>query len=61
MNTIVSLGQFRPEKDHPLQLRALAKVRDQIYEDSSLKETEKDKKWQKVLQEYILVISSMLE
>ena len=48
MNTIVSLGQFRPEKDHPLQLRALAKVRDQIYEDSGLKDIEKDKKWEKV-------------
>lgn len=45
---IISLGQFRPEKDHPLQIRALAKVRDAIFNDSTKSEEEKDQVWEQV-------------
>ena len=34
LKTILSLGQFRPEKDHPLQIRAFAKLRDMIFEQN---------------------------
>jgi alpha-1,2-mannosyltransferase len=30
---IVSVGQFRPEKDHPLQLRAMHELRQLVSED----------------------------
>jgi len=30
---IVSVGQFRPEKDHPLQLRAMYELRQLVSED----------------------------
>jgi alpha-1,2-mannosyltransferase len=30
---IVSVGQFRPEKDHPLQLRAMYELRQLVPED----------------------------
>jgi len=40
---ILSLGQFRPEKDHALQLRALARLRDEILEGEKAEE-----KWQRV-------------
>jgi len=45
---IISLGQFRPEKDHPLQIRALARVRDLINEDKGLSQEQKDKKWENI-------------
>ena len=43
----MSLAQFRPEKDHPLQIRSFAKVRDKIYEEN-VSDAEKDAKWEKV-------------
>lgn len=46
--SIISLGQFRPEKDHPLQIRALAKVRDNIMDDDALSDDQKEEKWNKV-------------
>ena len=47
---IVSLGQFRPEKDHPLQIRTMARVRDAIYDDVDMSQEEKDAEWEKVMQ-----------
>ena len=38
VKTIVSVGQFRPEKDHALQIRAMYELRELLSED----------KWKKV-------------
>lgn len=39
---IVSVGQFRPEKDHPLQLQAMYELRTLLEKDEAL--------WEKVIQ-----------
>eukprot|EP00511_Aplanochytrium_stocchinoi_P002815 CAMPEP_0204838290 /NCGR_PEP_ID=MMETSP1346-20131115/30416_1 /ASSEMBLY_ACC=CAM_ASM_000771 /TAXON_ID=215587 /ORGANISM="Aplanochytrium stocchinoi, Strain GSBS06" /LENGTH=192 /DNA_ID=CAMNT_0051974219 /DNA_START=483 /DNA_END=1058 /DNA_ORIENTATION=- len=41
-NIIVSLGQFRPEKDHRLQLSTLAALREKIKEQNEQMEDAKD-------------------
>lgn len=33
---IMSIGQFRPEKDHPLQLQAMYELRTLLHADESL-------------------------
>ena len=33
VKTIVSIGQFRPEKDHALQIRAMFELRELLTED----------------------------
>lgn len=38
---ILSIGQFRPEKDHPLQLQAMYELRSLLIDDESL--------WNKVI------------
>lgn len=34
--SILSIGQFRPEKDHPLQLQAMYELRSLLVDDESL-------------------------
>lgn len=50
IQTIVSLGQFRPEKDHPLQIRSMAKIRDKLLRREDRSDEENEQTWEKVLQ-----------
>ena len=45
---ILSLGQFRPEKDHPRQIRALARLRDLLMEEPGVSEREREARWDSV-------------
>ncbi len=45
---VLSLGQFRPEKDHPLQVRALARLRDKITEEVGVSQEERETRWKRV-------------
>ncbi len=45
---VLSLGQFRPEKDHPLQVRAIARLRDKITEETGVSQEERERRWSRV-------------
>lgn len=45
---IMSIGQFRPEKDHPLQLQAMYELRSLLVDNEPL--------WNKVRRFFLLVI-----
>ncbi|TRY73648.1 hypothetical protein TCAL_12485 [Tigriopus californicus] len=48
IQTLVSLGQFRPEKDHPLQIRSMAKIRDKLLRREDRSNEENEKAWEKL-------------
>ena len=45
---VLSLGQFRPEKDHPLQVRAIARLRDKVTEEMGVSQEERERRWKRV-------------